>query len=114
MTVEFVVAFPAMLAIALVAMNALLFFSECASFDRLARQSICVHAAAPAYGKGGFVRQGMAPSGSRGFRCVFGARQIHGDFGVHADPVREELFGECFRSAHIPIGASSKHGCRSI
>ena len=53
MTVEFVVAFPAMLAIALVAMNALLFFSECASFDRLARQSICVHAAAPAYGKGG-------------------------------------------------------------
>lgn len=52
MTVEFVVAFPAMLAIALVAMNALLFFSECASFDRLARQSICVHAAAPAYGKG--------------------------------------------------------------
>lgn len=52
MTVEFVVAFPVMLAIALVAMNSLLFFSECASFDRLARQSICVHAAAPAYGKG--------------------------------------------------------------
>ena len=34
MTVEFVVAFPAMLAIAFVAVNAILFFSDCAAFDR--------------------------------------------------------------------------------
>lgn len=51
MTVEFVVALPAMLAVAVVTLNAVLFFSECAAFDRLARQAICTHAAAPAYGQ---------------------------------------------------------------
>lgn len=52
MTVEFVVAFPVMLIIAVISINAILFFSECASFDRLARQCICVHAASPGYGQG--------------------------------------------------------------
>ena len=52
MTVEFVIAFPVMMIIAVIALNALLFFSECAAFDRLARQSICVHATSPAYGAG--------------------------------------------------------------
>lgn len=52
MTVEFVAAFPVMLIIAVVSINAILFFSECASFDRLARQLICVHASSPAYGQG--------------------------------------------------------------
>lgn len=52
MTVEFVVAFPVMLMIAVIAVNALLFFSECAAFDRLARQAVCTYAAAPGYGQG--------------------------------------------------------------
>ena len=52
MTVEFVVAFPVMLAIAVIAVNAVLFFSECAAFDRLARQAVCTYAAAPGYGQG--------------------------------------------------------------
>lgn len=52
MTVEFVIAFPTLLIIAVISMNAMLFFSECAAFDRLARQAICVHAAAPGYGQG--------------------------------------------------------------
>ena len=34
MTIEFVIAFPAMIAVAFVAINAVLFFSDCASFDR--------------------------------------------------------------------------------
>lgn len=53
MTVEFVVAFPAMMAIALIAVNAVLFFSDCASFDRLFRNSVCAYAASPAYEQGG-------------------------------------------------------------
>lgn len=53
MTVEFVVAFPVMLIIAVIAVNAVLFLSECAAFDRLARQAICTYAAAPSSGQDG-------------------------------------------------------------
>lgn len=52
MTVEFVVMFPVALAIALIATNALLFLSDCASFDRVARNAIRVCATSPAYGEG--------------------------------------------------------------
>lgn len=51
MTVEFMVAFPCMIIIALIATNALLFFSECASFDRVFRQSVCTYAVSPGYGE---------------------------------------------------------------
>lgn len=51
MAVEFVVMFPAALAIALVAVNATLFFSECAVFDRAFRNAVCSYAASPAYGQ---------------------------------------------------------------
>lgn len=49
MTIEFVVAFPAMIAVAFVAINAVLFFSDCASFDRVFRNAVCTYAASPAY-----------------------------------------------------------------
>ena len=49
MTVEFVVVLPVFLIIAVIAVNALLFFSECAEFDRIARDSIRVHATSPSY-----------------------------------------------------------------
>lgn len=50
-TVELLVCLPVMLVVAVIAVNALTFFSECAAFDRLAHQAIRVHAAAPAYGE---------------------------------------------------------------
>lgn len=49
MTVEFVIAFPVALVVALVSVNAVLFFSDCASFDRLFRSTVCTYAASPAY-----------------------------------------------------------------
>ena len=52
MTVELAVAFPVLLIVAVIAVNALLFFSECAAFDRIAREAVRVHAASPAYGQG--------------------------------------------------------------
>ena len=52
MTIEFVIAFPAALVIGLIAVNALLFFSECASFDRSFRSLVCVYAPSPAYEQG--------------------------------------------------------------
>lgn len=51
MTVEFVVMFPAALAIALIAVNATLFFSECAVFDRTFRNAVCTYAVSPAAGQ---------------------------------------------------------------
>lgn len=47
MTVELAIAFPALLAIALVASNAFIFLGHCAAFDRLSRQTIRVYAASP-------------------------------------------------------------------
>lgn len=51
MTVELVVMIPALVVIAAIAVNALLFFSECAAFDRVARNAIRIQAASPAYGQ---------------------------------------------------------------
>ncbi len=49
MTVEFVVAFPVLLVIALISTNAILFFSECSGFDREFRQEVSRLASSPAY-----------------------------------------------------------------
>lgn len=51
MTVEFMLAFPVMLIVGVIAVNALLFFSECAAFDRIAREAVRIHACSPAYGQ---------------------------------------------------------------
>ena len=51
MTVELVVCLPAALLIALISVNALTFFSECAAFDRQARNAIRVVATSPGYGQ---------------------------------------------------------------
>ena len=51
MTIELAAALPVLLAVALIAVNALVFFGQCAVFDRAAHQSVRVHAAAPAYGQ---------------------------------------------------------------
>lgn len=48
MTIEFALLFPVMLMIALIACNSILFLSECASFDRIFRESVCVFAPSPA------------------------------------------------------------------
>ena len=75
MTVELAVAFPVMIAVAVISMNALLFFSECAAFDRLACQAVRVNAAAPAYGVGpsqtaGLVQQELEGSFDRSYLGV--------------------------------------------
>lgn len=51
-TVELAVAFPVLVIVAVIAVNAVLFFSECAAFDRVARDAVRTHAASPAYGQG--------------------------------------------------------------
>ncbi|MGN0301810.1 MAG: TadE/TadG family type IV pilus assembly protein [Anaerotardibacter sp.] len=49
MTIEFVVVFPVLIVIALIGTNAILFLSECASFDRVFRQTVCLYGASPGY-----------------------------------------------------------------
>lgn len=50
-TVELAVALPVLIVVAAIAVNALLFFGECASFDRVFRGAVRVHATSPAYGQ---------------------------------------------------------------
>ena len=49
MTVELCVFLPIAIIIATIVMNAMIFFGDCAEFDRLARNAIRVHAASPSY-----------------------------------------------------------------
>ena len=51
MTVELAVAFPVLIAVAVIAVNALLFLSECAAFDDAFREAVRVHATSPGYGE---------------------------------------------------------------
>ena len=49
-TVELAVVLPVALVVAVIAVNALAFFGTCAAFDRVARQTVCALATAPASG----------------------------------------------------------------
>lgn len=51
-TVELAVMLPVLLVVALIVVNACTFFSECAVFDRVARQAVRVYATSPGYGQG--------------------------------------------------------------
>lgn len=51
MTVEFMAAVPVLLVVAVIAVNALTFFGDCASFDNLFRDAVRTQAASPAYGQ---------------------------------------------------------------
>ena len=52
MTVELAAVFPVVIVVAVIALNALTFFSECAAFDNAFREAVRVNAASPAYGQG--------------------------------------------------------------
>lgn len=51
MTVELAVVLPVAIVIAVIAVNAMTFFSECAEFDRVGRNAVRVCATSPAYGQ---------------------------------------------------------------
>lgn len=52
MTIELAIAFPALVIVAVISVNALTFFGECAVFDRVTHAAVRTYAAAPAYGQG--------------------------------------------------------------
>lgn len=87
MTIEFVVAFPAMIAVAFVAINAVLFFSDCASFDRVFRNAVCTYAASPAYEQGtgescGLIQSQLEESLSRdNLRFQVSSSGVEGGYG---------------------------------
>ena len=49
MTIELAVAMPVLIAVAVVAVNVMSFFAECAVFDRAACEAVRVHATSPTY-----------------------------------------------------------------
>lgn len=52
MTVELVVALPALIIVAVIAVNVLTFLVDCAEFDRVAHSAVRIHAVSPAGGQG--------------------------------------------------------------
>lgn len=52
MTIEVAVAMPILIIVAVIAVNAMTFFGECAVFDRVACEAVRVHATSPAYKQG--------------------------------------------------------------
>ena len=50
MTVELMAVLPVALIIAVIVVNALVFFGDCAAFDRVARNAVRVYATSPTYG----------------------------------------------------------------
>ena len=66
MTVELAVVLPVAIVVAAIAMNALLFFSECAAFDRKFPNAVRVYAAAPAYGETAGGNTGLVQEHLRG------------------------------------------------
>lgn len=52
MTVELVVVLPVLIVVAVIAINALQFISDCALFDRSAHDAVRIYGASPAYGQG--------------------------------------------------------------
>ena len=52
MTVEMAIAMPVLIIVAVIAVNALSFFVDCAVFDRVFCEAVRTYAVAPAYGQG--------------------------------------------------------------
>lgn len=67
MTVEFAIALPVLLIVAIIATNALLFMSECAAFDGVFQEAVRVHVTAPAYGDAAHAQQRVTEQLSRAF-----------------------------------------------
>lgn len=108
-TVGLVAVLPVAIVVAAIAVNALLFFSECARFDRIAANAVRVCATTPAYGQGldqsvarieALVEEEMGEGvscevtvegGGAGF-CAFTVRMTYEPslFGV---ALRDEVFG---------------------
>lgn len=51
MTIELCIALPALIVIAVIAVNGLTFFAQCAEFDRIARNAVRLYATSPEYGE---------------------------------------------------------------
>lgn len=62
MTVELCVVFPVIIVIAVIATNAMLFFGNCAEFDRVGRNAVRTFAAVPAHGADGGGAQSQVQS----------------------------------------------------
>lgn len=70
MTVEFMAAVPVLIIVALIAVNALTFFGDCAAFDNQFREAVRVSATSPAYGQdssasSALVKEALASSFAR-------------------------------------------------
>ena len=106
MTIELAVAMPVLIAVVVIAVNAITFFAECAAFDRVACEAVRVHATAPAYGQGTDASVALIEETVKEQfdRANLQVSVEHGETGADFDEYRvtlafrPTLFGRGFRS----------------
>ena len=106
MTIEVAVAMPMLIVVAVIAVNVMTFFSDCAVFDRVAHEAIRVHAAAPAYRQGADQTCALVEQTIRSQldRANLDVRVTHGVTGIDLDEFtatlefHPTLFGRGLRS----------------
>lgn len=108
MTVDLVVSLPVLIVVALIAVNVLFMLSQCASFDRVARDAVRVVAASPTYEQSleqsaAQIKQVIENAFSEGNTTSFSVSAIDGYAGVsHFDIMLEyhpTLFGMGLRTS---------------
>ena len=99
MTVEMAVAMPALIVVAVIAVNACTFFYQCAVFDRVAHEAVRVYAASPAYGEGSgqacaSVEQAVRSQlDDQNLDVSVAYAKVGADFDEYGMGLRSEVFG---------------------
>lgn len=123
MTVQFVAVLPVLIIVAVITVNALLFFGECASFDSLFRDAVRTYACSPAYGQGVSQSQAQvqaALSGSFDKEYLETSVSAEGVAGAYVRftgtlSFRPTLFGMGLRSSVLGVSLPPlTHSCEMV
>lgn len=103
-TVELAVVLPAVIIVAVIVVNALSFFGTCASFDRVARQTICAYAAAPAVAGDAAGSADVAHAVEAELQRAFGASNVEVSVTVGGTSLGFQRYTACIEYAPTLFG----------
>lgn len=105
MTVELCVVFPVVIAIAVIATNALSFFGYCAEFDRVSRNAVRTYATSPAYGE---APGSAAAKVEEALEGAFDATNVECEVAVSGDHLGHETYETTIRFRPTLFGLGLK------
>ncbi len=112
MAVEMAVVMPVVIIIAVIVVNAMTFFSECASFDRVGRNAVRIYAASPAYGQD--LDQSIAEVGTALDKATTPPEREQLGFGEHERARLYDVRAEAHLSADVVRPRAEKRRVRSL